>query len=301
MMMFAAFVSLAVAGLALDFLSGSEPDGDHDDDAPSDINGLADDLHRPADAPGQRIEGTSDGDFLGGGDGHDLLIGHQGDDELIGGLGDDTLLGGVGNDWLHGDLDYGPGGDDLLIGGRGHDMLAGDGGNDTLLGGPGDDTLFGGQGDDLLRGGPGMDILMGGAGNDTLMAGRGGGDLTGGDGDDRLIGSRDEARSWLHGGPGDDTLIPYANDFAEGGEGADLFILRGDPGPLPPIIADFNPAEDRIALRIDLRPGDPPPDIALERDDDGMIRILVDGIAYGRVMGGDLLPEDIEIRRRFLG
>lgn len=304
-LMISVFLGLAVAGFALDFVSGSHTNPVHDDEdnghEPGPDASQTPDPAAPDEAvAGVLLEGSSDGDWLAGGKGDDALIGHEGDDDLIGGLGDDTLTGGDGNDWLHGDLDYGPGGDDLLTGGRGHDMLAGDGGNDTLLGGPGDDTLFGGEGDDLLRGGPGTDWLAGGAGNDTLMAGRGGGDLSGGEGDDLLIGSRDASRTFLHGDAGDDTLVPHGGDFAEGGAGADLFILRGDPGPLAPIIADYDPDADRIALRIDLAPGESAPRIALARDDEGMTLILVDGIAYGRVMGGGLVVEDLDIRLRHL-
>lgn len=78
----------------------------------------------------------------------------------------------------------------ILIGGPGADHLVGGAGNDILLGGDGDDILEGGGGDDYLDGGAGVNHLIGGAGNDTLVV--------------------------------------SVNDTAEGGEGADTFILTDE-------------------------------------------------------------------------
>lgn len=78
----------------------------------------------------------------------------------------------------------------ILIGGPGADHLVGGAGNDILLGGDGDDILEGGGGDDYLDGGAGVNHLIGGAGNDTLVV--------------------------------------SVNDTAEGGEGADTFILADE-------------------------------------------------------------------------
>ncbi len=78
----------------------------------------------------------------------------------------------------------------ILIGGPEADHLVGGAGNDILLGGDGDDILEGGDGDDYLDGGAGMNHLIGGAGNDTLVV--------------------------------------SVNDTAEGGEGADTFILTNE-------------------------------------------------------------------------
>lgn len=83
-----------------------------------------------------------------------------------------------------------------LTGTAGDDMLTGGAGNDTLNGGAGNDLLFGGKGDDLLIGGPGDDTLVGGEGRDTLK-----------------------------GGDGNDTLVVDSQDVAEGGKGADHFII----------------------------------------------------------------------------
>ncbi|WP_369059267.1 calcium-binding protein [Caulobacter sp. 73W] len=78
----------------------------------------------------------------------------------------------------------------ILIGGPGPDHLIGGAGNDILLGGDGDDILEGGAGDDYLDGGAGANQLIGGAGNDTLVV--------------------------------------SVSDTAEGGEGADRFILTNE-------------------------------------------------------------------------
>lgn len=84
----------------------------------------------------------------------------------------------------------------LLNGTAADETLTGGAGNDTISGGAGNDLLFGGRGDDLLLGGPGNDTLVGGAGHDTLR-----------------------------GGDGDDTLSVDDQDIAEGGAGADQFVI----------------------------------------------------------------------------
>lgn len=84
----------------------------------------------------------------------------------------------------------------VLTGTAGDEMLTGRAGNDTISGGAGNDLLFGGRGDDLLLGGPGNDTLVGGPGHDTLR-----------------------------GGDGDDTLSVDDQDIAEGGAGADQFVI----------------------------------------------------------------------------
>ncbi|SMY09985.1 Hint domain-containing protein [Flavimaricola marinus] len=77
-------------------------------------------------------------------------------------------------------------GDDSIEGGSGNDNLFGEAGNDTLDGGSGDDTLIGGDGDDTLIGGTGADSLDGGAGNDEIYVAEG--DFAdGGDGDDLFV------------------------------------------------------------------------------------------------------------------
>ncbi|WP_395670872.1 hypothetical protein [Phenylobacterium sp.] len=70
--------------------------------------------------------------------------------------------------------------------------------------------LAGGDGDDRLQGGDGADTLVGGAGDDTLS----GGGVAGGGGRDLLVG-----------GEGDDRIDVDAATIAEGGEGADTFVI----------------------------------------------------------------------------
>lgn len=83
--------------------------------------------------------------------------------------------------------------------------LTGTDGDDVLTGGAGNDILVGGAGNDLLVGGDGNDLLVGGAGNDTLVGGNG--------------------HDTLNGGDGNDTLVVDSQDVAEGGAGADRFII----------------------------------------------------------------------------
>ncbi|WP_409927861.1 calcium-binding protein [Paracoccus sp. P2] len=297
MLLISSLLSLVFAGLAVDATGTSRtPGGEHD---PDDPQREPSDSDRPR---GVATGGSEGSDWLAGGDGDDLLTGHGGNDDLHGGLGNDTLLGGDGDDWIYGDGDYGPGGDDSIEGGAGDDYLAGQGGNDTLHGGPGDDTIFGGEGDDLLTAGDGDDLLWAGFGNDTLIAGGGEDDLDGGDGDDLLIGSAEPGRAWLHGGAGRDTLHPGPGDFAEGGEGEDLFLLDApggdldDPGETLPVIADFDRQLDRIELRYHGDGADPV--VALEREADGSAVIRVDGVAVGRVLQAEgLRAADIALTR----
>lgn len=298
MLLISSLLSLVFAGLAVDVTGTARtPGGEHDPDDPpfpesSDRDG----------PKGLTTEGSEGSDWLAGGDGDDLLTGLGGNDDLHGGLGSDTLLGGDGTDWIYGDGDYGPGGDDFIDGGAGDDYLAGQGGNDTVHGGPGNDTIFGGEGDDLLTGGDGDDWISGNAGNDTLIAGGGEDDLDGGEGDDLLIGSAEPERAWLHGAAGRDTLQPGLGDFAEGGEGEDLFLLDvpgedlDDPGETLPVIADFDRQLDRIELRY--RGDGADPVVALEHETDGSAVIRVDGVAVGRVLQAEgLRVADIALTR----
>ncbi len=299
--MISAILSVLLASLALDLAVASTTnrapgDTDPDDPEAEEPTGEQPDDETAPPSAGVTLQGSSDGDWLAGDIGDDALYGAEGADDIFGDLGHDTLDGGEGDDWLHGDGDYGEPGKDLLIGGRGNDMLAGDGGDDTLLGGPGNDTLMGGSGDDLLRGGPGNVTLMGHDGDDTLRAGRGESDLTGGAGDDLLIGSDDPSRAWLHGNEGGDTLVLGDNDFAEGGEGDDLFILPGEPGTTLPVIADFQAGGDLIEIRVAYPPGGPVPQLQLDHDSEGMTVIHVDGVALARVVGQGLQANHIVLR-----
>ncbi|WP_313348513.1 calcium-binding protein [Paracoccus sp. (in: a-proteobacteria)] len=303
MFLLSSVVSVLFAVLAVDATSQARSvneDADPDDfDLPR--NPEADEPNLPA---GLVVEGSEGEDWLAGGEGDDLLSGCGGNDDLHGGLGNDTLLGGDGADWIYGDGDFGQGGDDSLRGGAGNDYLAGQGGNDTIRGDPGDDTILGGDGDDSLIGGGGNDWIWGESGSDTLVSGQGADNLDGGEGDDLLIGSNHPDRAWLYGGAGRDTLQPGPGDFAEGGEDEDLFLFDvsgenlDDPGENLPVIADFDPHQDRIELRWqDLGDGTPPV-VVLEREADGSAMLRLDGLAVARVLLADgLRVADITLTR----
>jgi len=76
---------------------------------------------------------------------------------------------------------------------------------DTVDGGTGNDTIYGLEGNDSLLGGAGNDSLFGGAENDTLSGGAGNDVVSGDDGDDRIT--------------------VGAGDIANGGAGADVFVV----------------------------------------------------------------------------
>lgn len=162
------------------------------------------------------LQGTAQGDSLGGNDYRNDLLG-----------------------WL---------GDDLLDGRGGRDLLDGWIGDDTLIGGAGNDTLIGGAGADSLDGGNGIDIALydasiegvrldltgasmnaGAAAGDVLTSienilGSDLADTIGGDGaDNRFMGLA--GNDSLSGLDGDDTLIGgFGNDTMFGGSGADLIL-----------------------------------------------------------------------------
>lgn len=289
MLMIAAVLGLTMIGWAVDGI-GARPSDDEDDETPIEPGG-------EPEHPAQIYTGTAGDDLLEGGEGDDRLNGYEGDDDLIGGLGDDTLSGGAGNDWLHGDGGYGSGGDDLLFGGAGDDYLAGDGGDDSVYGGAGDDTLLGGDGADLLVGGTGRDWILDNAGDDTLIAGPGESDLSGGDGDDLLIGDEDDSRAWLHGDAGNDTFRPLSDDFAEGGEGEDLFVLSGQSPNIAPVIGDYDSRHDRIEIEFEHRAGEADPRISVHRDDEGFSAIALDGQVIARVAGHSVKVENLILTR----
>lgn len=112
-------------------------------------------------------------------------------------------------------------------------VLRGSGGADTLQGGDGRDEIFGGGGDDSLNGGGGADTLHGGDGNDTLDGG----------------GAGPGEFDFLMGDAGDDQINLTANVVAEGGAGADNFVVSGtaDANGLLGVVIDFSQAEgDRL-------------------------------------------------------
>lgn len=277
--------------------ASGEVEQDDDTDSPDEI-GATEPTASEIDEPDQNqvFVGTNGFDAMMGYGGNDLLQGLDGNDDLRGGQGDDTLEGGDGDDWLQGESDYGPGGDDLLDGGAGNDSLAGQGGDDTIHGGDGDDTIQGGDGNDLIYGGAGRDEIMGNDGDDTLIAGDGDDDLTGGRGDDLLIGNDGTETVWMHGGEGNDTLMPGAGDFAEGQEGADLYVLGPVAGDAP-VIAGFDGAEDALELRLP-EGASPYARVDVVEDGDGSLLVRLDGQAIARLIGATNTDQlDITILR----
>ncbi len=112
---------------------------------------------------------------------------------------------------------------DVILGLDGDDIIYGLAGNDYLFGGRGNDKLYGGSGNDALSGGHGNDALWGGSGNDRLYGGVGNDKLSGGTGDDVLF----------------------------GGDGADRFYFNPNrPGEGNDRIADFDPATDKVVLKV---------------------------------------------------
>ena len=97
-------------------------------------------------AASTRIEGSSAGETLTGGN-----------------SSADTIIAQGGNDIVNGN-----GMNDFVLGNKGADTLNGGDGNDTLYGGVGNDILNGGNGDDRLYGDKHDDQLTGGAGADVF-------------------------------------------------------------------------------------------------------------------------------------
>lgn len=277
MLMLGSLIGLLFMGLAVDTTALGRTSDEDDGEEPGE----------GSEGEGERgvtVNGTEGADWLAGEATDDVLTGNGGNDDLHGGLGGDTLLGGDGTDWIYGDGEYGLGGADSIDGGAGADSLAGQGGDDIVRGGAGDDTLFGGEDDDLLVGGAGTDWLFGNSGNDTLTAGRGDDDLDAGEGDDVLYGSAVEDRAWLHGDEGDDTLFAGMGDFAEGGDGQDMFILDEPGTGEVPTIADFSAGQDQIELRYEDDGSGEAPVVSLDHETDGGAVIRLDGVAVGRLL-----------------
>lgn len=248
----------------------------------------------------ETLTGTDAGEQIGGEGGNDTIDGGEGDDDLYGHQGEDIVSGGIGNDTLQGED-----GADLLHGNDGDDSLAGGTGDDTLKGDAGDDNLIGGSGNDLLMGGAGNDTLMGGSDNDRLSGGLGADDLLGGAGNDFLngvmpdeMGMEDiDEGDFLNGGLGDDTLLIGRDDWANGGEDADLFVL-GDwlDSEHSATIEDYTAGEDRIAV-VYAPEAVSDPLIGVEPSEGSdSVWITLNGQRIAEVLhGADLTPEDIAL------
>lgn len=314
MFVLASLMALAAAGAALDLTTSShdpdEDDGDAfepalgDDDVPR-IGDVSPDAEEggeePLDwpKPDPLPDATEPVISLPNPErplGDDLIDGSAEDDELQGGTGNDTIFAGEGNDWVQGDGTFDPSGWDEIHGGAGDDSLAGQGGDDLVWGDEGDDTIQGGEGNDTLFGGAGNDWVAGHDGDDVLIAGGGGDDLDGGQGNDLLVGDDDPRTVWMHGGEGNDSLMPGAGDFVEGQGGADQFVLRQPGGGLP-VIADFDAREDQLILHL---PASLAQDaqIDLAPDGDGTVLVTVNGDPIARMLqGGGLAAGDILVVR----
>lgn len=112
--------------------------------------------------------------------------------------GTDGIVSGTGGDDVI-DVTYtgDPDGDMVDAGdnaaGNDDDVIEAGAGNDTIIAGAGNDTLIGGAGDDVLLGGAGADSLLGGTGADSITVGE--------------------------------------NDYADGGDGDDVFTIVQDDEP----------------------------------------------------------------------
>jgi Ca2+-binding RTX toxin-like protein len=110
----------------------------------------------------ENVTGTPHDDLIRGNASANRIEGRGGNDTLYGGAGNDTLYGGAGDDWLYVDACS-----DTLYGELGNNVLLGGSGNDTLdvfvnADAAGRNLLIGGLGADVLRGGPGEEILISG-------------------------------------------------------------------------------------------------------------------------------------------
>lgn len=183
----------------------------------------------------------------------------------------------------------------ILVGGTGNDTLLGRQGNDIISDLGGDNFLFGDQGDDILTAAEGNDTLDGGEGNDLLIGLGGNNFLLGSMGNDTLTGG---GIAYINDtGSSTPILVVTADtrglDTITGGEGADRFVLGGNPDPqlangAPPIIfydeagnsdyaliTDFDSSQDVIELggfkidyRLDLSPSGLPTGTAIYLQDE---------------------------------
>lgn len=160
--------------------------------------------------PGVTIEGTVDGDVLDGTIGDDTIFGLDQNDDLRGLDGADTIYGGEGLD--------------VIEGGLGNDRLYGEGGQDFINGGMGDDLLEGGEGDDTLVDRYGVNLLRGGAGRDSITVY--GASTAYGDAGGDFITAFDSATVFA--GEDDDRITLQGAVTADGGSGADLFLIEED-------------------------------------------------------------------------
>ena len=193
------------------------------------------------------------------------------------------------------------------------DTIIGGGADGRLRGGDGGDVLSGGAGDQRIEAGAGDDYLAGGVGNDTL-AGEAGADLLdGGYGDDASDAGGGDDFVWLFEGEDGVTLGPGADtlgiELAETGT-EDRYGIGAT------VVADFDPAEDRIGAGVSgvAAAGEPvkvdPFAGFLDSDGDGLLSaadrevlgtgggIVLDlGAALARALGRDDLEPHVQTVR----
>lgn len=182
------------------------------------------------------MNGTANGDLLGGGSGNDTISGLSGLDTLLGGDGNDSISGGNDSDSLSGE-----GGADTLDGGSGNDYLYGNAGGDRLAGGEGNDSLYGGSSNYV----DGNKLT----GNDTLDGGAGNDELRGGDGDDVLNATGQTLSSYyydvsgdaLYGGDGKDTFR-LSEAYATTDQYSSSYFATGH------FVADFTSGQDKLSI-----------------------------------------------------
>lgn len=113
-----------------------------------------------------------------------------------------------------------------------------------------DDDLYGAHDLGALDGGSGNHAIIGGAGRDRIEDHGGAVFIDGEHGNDLILSpdaSDPERPDTLLGGTGDDAIHAGAGDLIEGGDGADLIVLRSDAGGA----ADIAYAgEDTIAISL---------------------------------------------------
>ncbi|MEH7829251.1 M10 family metallopeptidase C-terminal domain-containing protein [Gemmobacter denitrificans] len=151
------------------------------------------------------------------------------------------------------------GGDNQVSGRGGDDWIAARQGADSLSGGAGHDHILAGGGADTLAGNGGRDALFGGGGADMLTGGLGADLLTGGKGADRFVFASLRESHALHA----DTIT----DFRRGIDRIDLSAF------------DIADAEWR---GIDGLTGGGHAELAIQRNVDGPLRLLVDVDGNGR-------------------
>ncbi|MDK2775616.1 MAG: calcium-binding protein, partial [Tabrizicola sp.] len=106
----------------------------------------------------------------------------------------------------------------------------------------------------------------------------------------------DRQSDFLNGGTGDDRLVLGAGDYATGGEGADEFVLQGQPdAPGVTRIADYTPGEDQLVVVYDPSVhSDPVLTIGPNADGPGQV-IYLDGGRIAVVDGAPVGVSDIRL------